>query len=160
MIKSKKGFTLVELCVVLALIGIVVGMATGFLAVYHKNVVNINSKGKTMSELNVLRSNIGSWLENYDSNDYTVTAYPNYILAEGGGISETLSVSARKLNISGTDPITMDFETIDHCVFSFDEVDSAGNEKCVLRCKAILTDSSYQEIAFSLQAGLVRILEN
>ncbi len=72
-LKSKKGFTLVELSIVIALIGIVVSMAVGFIAQYNKDTYSLVRNRNAMNDINNIRRITNEWVKYYDNGQYTIT---------------------------------------------------------------------------------------
>ena len=68
--KRKKGFTLAELCVVMAVLVIVVGLIVTFTTLISNRTVATRERGEVIDDISGLEVMIQSWIRHYDNVDY------------------------------------------------------------------------------------------
>lgn len=71
-IKSKRGFTLVELCVVIAITAIVVSMTVLFTTLMSKRVSQSNIHNEVITSISDMETGIKNWITHYDNTDYRI----------------------------------------------------------------------------------------
>lgn len=111
MLKSKKGFTLVELIVVVAIIAIVITMVCGFMLTYQHQTFKITKNSVAMADIDRLKDAVNQWLDENESGSTVFTVSDSKI--ETGG--KSLSFSSGKLKVDGGSQI--EFETLSGCRF-------------------------------------------
>lgn len=86
-IKRRKGFTLVELCVVIAIIGIVGTMVTTTAIFLSDQNNSIQAEASFISDVTDLQSKINDWIKTYDIDSYIIYANPTgtQLVAEQDG---------------------------------------------------------------------------
>ena len=67
---NKKGFTLVELCIVIALIAIVLVLMTSFIAIFETRTAQNQARHDFIDEVSVVREKIFDWIDYNEYNDY------------------------------------------------------------------------------------------
>ncbi len=70
---SKKGFTLIELTIVIAVLAIIVSMATAFIVSFSRANSNLQDNKTVMNDLAEIRSSIKKWIFCYDNAETTIT---------------------------------------------------------------------------------------
>ena len=143
-LKSKKGFTLVELSIVIALIGMVASMVTVFIATYHKHTFDLIRDRQAMSEITDIKRDIENFIKENDKSGNT------FAISENG---EKLSVNGNSISVTdgclvknGTE--RGGYDAVKSCSFSFDTVDSKEN-KNVIRCR-VYYDTSFEDLLFAV----------
>ncbi len=137
MLKSKKGFTLIELTVVLAVTAIVVTMICGFIISYQNQSLRIVKNSDIISDVNRFKETVGQWIDENDDGA-TVFDVSSHKIKLG---ENSLSFDSGKLTIDGGPPIA--FKTLSDCEFS--KRDSIDNViYCELTAKAGKQDRKIQ----------------
>ncbi len=149
MLKSKKGITLVELTIIMAVTSVVITMACGFIVTYRNQSIRIERNSTTVSDVNKFKNAVNEWISTYDSKKY------NYSLEDENVQGQT---SAKQIDVNSENPKmlyvdqniiqfdasnkslytktgntvnkTVEFETITNCVFSKNN----GMLYCTLTC--------------------------
>lgn len=86
--KSKAGFTLVELIIVIALVALIGGMVSGFIVFMTNYAGNNERLADRNSEVLLLRENIDIWFSYADSDNAEFTFSTNPIeVTDGNGMS-------------------------------------------------------------------------
>ena len=63
---NKRGFTLVELCIVMALISVVAVLMTSFMAVFQTRTAQNTARHDFLDEVALVREQMGKWVEYVD----------------------------------------------------------------------------------------------
>lgn len=71
--KNKKGFTLIEVSVSIAVTLIAIAMVCTFIEVYNKNTHNLKSKDEFIQEISTAQTDIGDWIQQYDRGYYEIS---------------------------------------------------------------------------------------
>ncbi len=117
MSRSKKGFTMVELTIVIAVTAIVVTMVCTFMLAYQHQSHGIYKTGNAVSEINRFKKAVNDWLDECDNGN---------VGAGSGGLTsdeDTLvfDPAAKKLTWDKPDAVGEDeiflFEEITGCTF-------------------------------------------
>jgi Tfp pilus assembly protein FimT len=120
---EKKGATLAELCVVLAVIGIISAMVVSFSIMVSARVTVNRSKLKAEQDLVQVEAITEAWITRQTDNYATITVSEGYLTATQGETADTLSFQENKL--SGTLPdggeIRCNTETIRSVSFQIQE---------------------------------------
>jgi len=88
---NKKGFTLMEMSIVIALLAVIVVMVLTFINAFRSSTYNLKGKDDYMQDLTLMQSEIDKWLAKYDSNYYTVSIVEDGIKSESSEEGEQLS---------------------------------------------------------------------
>ena len=91
MLKSKKGFTLVELCVAMGLFAIIASVVTATYIFIVKQNSDIQREASFISDVTDIRNKVNDWLNRYDSASYTITVSGNALTAKKGSSTATLT---------------------------------------------------------------------
>ena len=97
-LKNKKGFTLVELCVVIAITAIVGSMVMTFIMYSSRQQAQITSEASAISETTLISQTVNSWIKKYDSATYVISASAQKLVAKKAEDSSTAS----ELYLSGS----------------------------------------------------------
>jgi len=126
--KNKKGFTLVELCVVIALTSIIVTMICSFISIYRLLLRNPQDRVDYINEINRAQLTVSSWVSRYDSKYYTISiadggcglnANPNGSAPSGSNLqSDSISFSNKVLT-NGNANTTTKFSVVSTMSFSY-----------------------------------------
>jgi len=135
MLKSKKGFTLVELSIVIAITSILLVTSGMTLQFFEKQTNTIKKNSQVAMEINQMKEMTEKWISYYDSltynhdtkgtttADYITVNAENTSLLQANGGNDLLQFceenGVKKLKrMSGTTPISeISVETIENCVF-------------------------------------------
>lgn len=69
---NKKGFTLIELCIVIALTAIVASMTVLFTTIISRRVNQSNIHNEVITSISNMETGIKKWLTHYDNSDYRI----------------------------------------------------------------------------------------
>ena len=83
-IKQKRGFTLSELCIVLALVAVVATIVTSFCLVVHQRSVISSARLNIVNEVNVVETFVERWVDKMSEKGAT------FSIAEDGTLTATL----------------------------------------------------------------------
>lgn len=132
--KQKKGFTLSEVCVVLAVVGIVSAIVTSFCIVMHHRSVMSRARLDIINEVNVLEEYVESWVDKVVASNATIGQ------VENGTVNATVADATYEASFSngkftGTlpDSLEMTFDTTRIEALTFD-VDVKGSD-AIIFCK-------------------------
>lgn len=156
LMKSKKGFTLIELCIVIALIAIVSTMVVTFLAVYQKNSFSLVGSKAIMNDISDVRTTVKDWVQQYDNGEYEFNASGSTLEAKNssGDVAKIYIAEKtlyRELNgeIINADKMTV----ITSSKFSFDTTQNdegvTVEDRGVVKC-TVYFGGSQEEMMFTL----------
>ena len=104
---NRKGFTLVELCVVIAIIAIIGTMVTTTIVFVSKQNSDVRKEASFIADVTDIQKNINDWLKKYDSAGYQIkhTSNQSSLKATKGGetVTLTFSDSEKKLKVGSAD---------------------------------------------------------
>ena len=174
--KNKNGFTLVELCIVIALIAIVVSLVVVFSMLMSGKASQAEMRKSVVNDISDLESHIKQWIKHYDNCDYrfgvdagTHGADTVLIVYNTLGTDKTsddtpagrleLSSDLKKLNCEGVNDF--DVKYIKNIVFSITEGTSGGSGHSLITCDVVYRDGSSKDenatnttrLIFSTHAG-------
>ena len=128
-IKQKRGFTLSELCIVLALVAVVATIVTSFCLVVHQRSVISSARLNIVNEVNVVETFVERWVDKMSEKGAT------FSIAEDGTLTATLEGVDYKATFSegvfngavpsGENGMTFTTTSIDSVVF---EVESQNGD--------------------------------
>lgn len=103
MIKSKKGFTLTELCVVMAITAIVATMVVTTSVFIFKQNADINQDTSFISEVTDVQTRMNEWLKRYDNAGYQIVHKngQGMLEAKKGEETSTITFSEKCIKIDG-----------------------------------------------------------
>jgi len=119
---SKKGFTLVELTVSIALISVVSVCIISFLVFLSKHTSYLTSIEETESQIALFENSFASWCGKFDKSEYEITVSENKISA---GDENTFSLDENK------------YDKIKDVCFSLKK----GDISCLLVCEIYYGDN-------------------
>lgn len=156
MLKSKKGFTVLELSIVIAITAIVITMACGFMIAYRAQTDKIKRTGETIGEINRLKGAVNEFIIEYDDGSGSSIE----VTGTGGLASGNHSLFYDPANkeliwqSEGARYKVFEFEGIDNCVFSDKE-----NVTDIIYCEASGLINGNEDsilIAFNIGSGADR----
>jgi len=160
MIKNKKGYTLFELCIVLALTAIIVTMCSGFIMNNYKYSVDNQKNIDAMEEITKVQTIVKAWVAAYDSNAFTVVAEDEspavYAEASATGAAVSyLTMSDSNLIWYKADDNSFDntaLTNVTNLEFKVIENQIPGSEQTnkILSCSITLLDGRYVDVDFAL----------
>ena len=167
MIRNKKGFTLVELCIVLALISIVVTMATTFIATYRHQVIRVTGDRDTINDLSQIQRITREWIAYYDDYNSDIDAIDSEggfsKLKTSGGAQLYYDPAAKKLiwaDDSNSINNTYSFSELEGLHFSSVKNSGSSEDGSDARTKLIICDAdigdSSQKLLFTVFTGIQR----
>ncbi len=116
MFRSKRGFTLVELTVVIAVTAVVITMICTFMLAFGQHAVRIEKNSDAMSDINTCRAAVNEWISAYDSKAYNMTASGRALSV---GVDDTLEYGDRGLvwNRTGSEYKCYPLSVMTGCTF-------------------------------------------
>lgn len=102
-LKGKKGFTLVELCVVMAVAAIVGTMITTTVLFLSKQNNDIQKDSAFISEVTDVQQRINDWVKKYDGTGYEITSNTGMteLTAKKGSSESKLTFSESTIKVDG-----------------------------------------------------------
>jgi prepilin-type N-terminal cleavage/methylation domain-containing protein len=123
-IKQKRGFTLSELCIVLALVAVVATIVTSFCLVVHQRSVISSARLNIVNEVNVVETFVERWVDKMSEKGAT------FSIAEDGTLTATLEGADYEATFSegvfngavpsGENGMTFSTTSIDSVVFEIE----------------------------------------
>lgn len=77
--RGSRGFTIVELCIVLALLSIVGLLMTSFMTAFNIYTLQNQNRNDFLEEVSLVRDEMQSWLTNHDINGTTIQVNADWI---------------------------------------------------------------------------------
>lgn len=149
-IRNKSGFTVVELCIVIAVTGIIVALVVAFMTKYQASVYGLKDKDDHMQEISSAQTFISNWMSGYDSTAYTFSIDSEHqISVTKDGVKTTLVYNDGDLN--GTKFKTFSDLTFGYAQNKDGEGTEYDNEKLIV-CKIYGDDGKSSELIFSRQS--------
>ena len=128
-IKQKRGFTLSELCIVLALVAVVATIVTSFCLVVHQRSVISSARLNIVNEVNVVETFVERWVDKMSEKGATFsTSEDGTLTATLEGVDYKATFSEGVFNgavPSGENGMTFSTTSIDSVVF---EVESQNGD--------------------------------
>lgn len=128
-IKQKRGFTLSELCIVLALVAVVATIVTSFCLVVHQRSVISSARLNIVNEVNVVETFVERWVDKMSEKGATFSISKDGTLTatlEGVDYKATFSEGVFNGAVpSGENGMTFSTASIDSVVF---EVESKNGD--------------------------------
>lgn len=165
LLKSRKGFTLVELCVVMAITALVGTMVVSFLMISNGQHAKIVKEAQYISDITDVQKTVDGWLKKYDSSSYNfvISADTKTISAQKKSDSSTVSslyLSDRKIveNCGGLKEKTDTLQNIKGLTFQRPTYtkDTATVKEQLIRVTIKCDDDSTQTLLFPLFSDITR----
>ncbi len=146
---ARRGVTLVELCIVLALISVVTVMVTSFTVLARSYAYKASRENGVRLSLNAIEHAFDTWVSAFDDSD-------NEFSVDGSSLSvnttETLQFDNNAKRFTGsTDKydLAIDFEVENIESVSF-SIEGSNGAVCLIKCEVtyILDDGEEETIAF------------
>lgn len=136
--KNTKGFTLVEITVVLAVVAVIAVMTVSFVALVGTQSQIAKNSGDISSDISYIESDFRKFIMSYDDSSYTfsVSATAVKVVKEGTDIS-VFTIQNKNLTYKrpdGTDFIRT-LKRTESASFSVLKSGDSGNEKYAILCK-------------------------
>ncbi|MCQ2440937.1 MAG: type II secretion system GspH family protein [Clostridia bacterium] len=151
-INKKSGFTLAELCVVMAIAAIVGTMVVTFMIYASGQQAKIAKEAKCISEITKVQKNVNAWIKKYDSENYTITSPGNNKLiakTSTGTQAGVISFNNKKITVDNR-AATEEFENISSIAFFV--LDGKNALKVTIRYEKNET----QDLFFSMFSKITR----
>lgn len=132
--QQKKGFTLSEVCVVLAVVGIVSAIVTSFCIVMHHRSVMSRARLDIINEVNVLEEYVESWADKVAAKNATFEATDGYAAeVKAGAYTANFNGSSFKGTLPDSSEMTFDTTRIE--ALNFDVVVDKEGSDAIIFCK-------------------------
>lgn len=118
-INKKSGFTLVELCIVMAISAIVGTMLVTFMIYASGQQAKIAKESRCISEITKVQKTVNAWIKKYDSENYTITSPGNNKLiakTTTGTQAGVISFNNKKITVDNH-AVTEELENISSIAF-------------------------------------------
>ena len=152
--KARRGFTLVELCVVMALISIASLMMISFTSAFQIKSTQILARHEFLDEVSNVRDAMQIWISNHDYANSTVKVYPEIISNETDMVSFVNGEFCFKYSGAETRISTERIKSIEYAVYSNNRI---------LKCTFTGIDNYGREFSqtmlFSLSSGTAKFSE-
>ena len=165
---NKKAFTLVELCIVMALVSIVALLMTSFMAVFQPRVAQNQARHDFLDEVSLVREELRKWVTNADNGTVYVGEGNGYLLYrktdDEAPISDyvdfsdgTLSFEYSSDKVADRDLSLSIIKAIEFEIYAPDSAPQPSNYARILECTIFGVDvygkSFSQSMYFSLSSS-------
>ncbi len=138
--KNTKGFTLVEITVVLAVVAVIAVMTVSFVALVGTQSQIAKNSGDISSDISYIESDFRKFIMSYDDSSYTFSVSDYTITVKGSNANSEISTFSIKDKIlSYKRPDKTDFsrtlKRTESASFSVLKSVDSGNEKYAILCK-------------------------
>ena len=138
--KNTKGFTLVEITVVLAVVAVIAVMTVSFVALVGTQSQIAKNSGDISSDISYIESDFRKFIMSYDDSSYTFSVSDYTITVKGSNAdSEISTFSIKDKILSCKRPDKTDFsrtlKRTESASFSVLKSVDSGNEKYAILCK-------------------------
>ena len=137
-IKQKRGFTLSELCIVLALVAVVATIVTSFCLVVHQRSVISSARLDIVNEVNVVETFVERWVDKMSEKGATFSIAEDGTLTatfEGVDYKATFSEGVFNGALPDAEPMTYTTIRIESLTFDF-EPKNEGTGDTIFFCTA------------------------
>ena len=161
---NKKAFTLVELCIVMALVSIVALLMTSFMAVFQPRVAQNQARHDFLDEVSLVREELRKWIDTNDVGGAGIVVSSSLddskIMYRAGDAAETTFYvnfeNGKLFTKAGTEESSLELKTI--MIISLDAYVSDTNDNGkLLRCTLTGYDAFgtpfSQNLIFSLKSS-------
>ena len=152
-VSLRRGVTLVELCIVLALISVVTVMVTSFTVLARSYAYKASRENGVRLSLNAIEHAFDTWVSAFDDVKNTFFADGNTLSVKYDGETEYLSFNNENKRFTctpGKYELAIDFEVenIESVSFHIDKDENKAN--CLIMCEVsfILEDGNEETITF------------
>ncbi|MBQ6043824.1 MAG: prepilin-type N-terminal cleavage/methylation domain-containing protein [Clostridia bacterium] len=151
-VSLRRGVTLVELCIVLALISVVTVMVTSFTVLTRSYAYKASRENGIRLSLNAIEHAFDTWVSAFDDVKNTFSAYGNTLSVTYDGETECLSFNNENKRFTctpGKYELAIDFEVENVESVSF-SIEGSNGSVCLIKCEVtyILEDGVEETIAF------------
>lgn len=143
---GKRGYTLVELSVVLLLIAILTGMIASFSALANQHAQDVRKEYAFVEQCSTLRQELGDWIALNDQSGATITANDGTLTITVNGTSVTASLVEGVLHLGDG---TIELGKLSSVSFSLTDG--------IIKCVASDGGSLQQAFAFAVRCGTVNV---
>ena len=150
--RARRGFTLAELCIVMAVLGILLTMVVSFSTLMNKHAVTNAEQYTFLEESGLVRDAIEDWIAEKDVKGKEITVKGNALVADG----DELSFRSGKLSCLDGEEL----EIVHGIVFEIPEPDEGDEDvkdarliKCTVRRVDGVGDREERVYVFSLRAA-------
>lgn len=138
--KNTKGFTLVEITVVLAVVAVIAVMTVSFVALVGAQSQIAKNSGDISSDISYIESDFRKFIMSYDDSSYTFSVSDYTLTVKGSNAdSEISTFSIKDKILSYKRPDKTDFsrtlKRTESASFSVLKSVDSGNEKYAILCK-------------------------
>ena len=151
---SRRGFTLVELCVVMALMSIAALMMISFTSAFQIKSTQIMARHEFLEDVSNVRDGMQIWISNHDYANSTVKVYPEIISNETDMVTFVDGEFRFKYSGAETRISANSIKSIDYAVYSNNRI---------LKCTFTGIDNYGREFSqtmlFSLSSGTAKFSE-
>ncbi len=176
--KNKKGFSLVELCVVLAVVTMIVLMICQFIRVHHQSTYGLKEKDDFMYDITAAQGLIEEWVGLYDNGYYDISISDDKktVSAAGNSNATAYSITTTSGNLAfdatqkrltnSRNSKYIVFEAIKDIQFSFAKQKTVNDDgtvtattndnKSIVICTLTSRKNETQKLVFSFQSQISR----
>ena len=153
---NKKGFTLTELCVVMAILAIVGTMVVTFMIFMSNQQAKLTRKASRISNISQTQKVINEWIRSYDTNEYQIQPSPDtkkLVVYQGSTEIATLYFSDGSIYHSGakkTDKLN------DISDITFSKTSSVSQKLIQAKVSFKETSEKEQILLFAIYSGISR----
>ena len=135
-VKRRRGFTLSELCIVLALVAIVGTIVTSFCLVIHRRSVISRARLDIVNEINVVETYVERWVDKMYENNAEFSINEGVLTATIGTVDYKATFTDGVFNGEVPADETMTFNTMRIESLEFDCAENEGTGDTIFFCTA------------------------
>ena len=149
-VSSRRGSTLVEMCVVIALIGIVSTMIVSFSALVSASVDSQRSRYAFLEEASAVKEQLSGWLDRMDTEGTACTVTSAQLYAAPSGAAATFDERSQTLVLTYADGTVnrLDTETVNQVTFAL------SPENAIVKCTVTGAHSPTEQYSISFILSL------
>lgn len=135
--KNTKGFTLVEITVVLAVVAVIAVMTVSFVALVGTQSQIAKNSRDISSDISYIESDFRKFIMSYDDSSYTFSVSDYTITVKGDSEISTFSIKNKILSYKRPDEtdFSRTLKRTESASFSVLKSDDSGKEKYAILCK-------------------------